>query len=441
MKEKIKFREKLAYAVGDGGCNIIWSLVGSYLTFYYTDSVGISAAAVGTLMLLARVLDGISDLLMGSVIDRTKTRWGKARPWLLFSAPFMMIGLILLFSVPGNLPENGKLAYAYVTYIFLAVIVYTACNLSYVTLLSLWTDDLQVRTVASSIRFFICILVMIASSYITNPLVSKIGWTSTSIIFGMVGMILILITFFGTRERVTEQKQETEQTQERQLVDLLKNLIKNKYFFIVTLIFVMLYSMAGMMNGVGIYYARDILGNMNYFGTLSLFRFVPSLIASMMMPRLVEKYGKWKILMVGFLLVAVSFGMNALAPRNIPVVLFALVIWGVGQTAAFGLVFPFVADVVDYGEWKTGIRIDGLTYSSVSFGMKVGTGLGSAVVGWFLDMGGYNATAAVQSESALNAIIALYTWMPCVVMVLGLVLLGFANMDKVRKMMDAKGKQ
>lgn len=130
MKGKVSFREMLCYAMGDAGCNFVWTTVGSFLTLYYTNSVGISAAAVGTLMLLTRLLDGISDILMGTIIDHTKSRWGKARVWLLWTAPFMGIGLILLFSVPSSLPENGKLVFAYITYVLMAAVIYTACNLA-----------------------------------------------------------------------------------------------------------------------------------------------------------------------------------------------------------------------------------------------------------------------------------------------------------------------
>ena len=134
MENKPSLWEKLAFAVGDGGCNFVWTTIGSFLTLYYTDSVGISAAVIGTIMLLTRLLDGITDLGMGAVIDRTRTRWGKARPWVLWSAVPMGLGLVLLFNVPGSLSGSGKIAYAAVTYTLMAAVIYTACNLSYNTL-------------------------------------------------------------------------------------------------------------------------------------------------------------------------------------------------------------------------------------------------------------------------------------------------------------------
>ena len=161
MNHKVSLKEKIAFALGDVGCNFIWTVVGSFLTLYYTDSVGISAAVVGTIMLITRILDGVSDLGMGVIIDHTHTRWGKARPWVLITAPLMGIGLILTFSVPNWLSENGKIAYAVVTYILLAVIIFTACNLAYSTLTALITGRQDDRTSMTSIRYILVYAVMI----------------------------------------------------------------------------------------------------------------------------------------------------------------------------------------------------------------------------------------------------------------------------------------
>ena len=180
MNYKVKLGEKLAFAMGDVGCNFIWTVVGSFLTMYYTDSVGITAGVVGTIMLVTRILDGFSDLGMGAIIDRTHTRWGKARPWILRTAPLMAIGLILLFSVPSSLSDTGKIVYAVITYIILAVFIYTACNLAYSTLLSLVTGRQDDRTSMTSIRYIFVYAVMILISYVTTPMVNEFGWTGMS---------------------------------------------------------------------------------------------------------------------------------------------------------------------------------------------------------------------------------------------------------------------
>ena len=165
QNNKPSWREIIAFAVGDGGCNLVWTTIGSYLTLYYTDSVGIAAATIGTLMLLSRLLDGVSDLVMGSIIDRTHTRWGKARPWILWSAIPMGLGLVLMFSIPSSLSSGGKLAYASITYILMAAVIYTACNLAYNTLLALEAPNPADRVTMSSIRFFLTMATVLFINY------------------------------------------------------------------------------------------------------------------------------------------------------------------------------------------------------------------------------------------------------------------------------------
>lgn len=428
MKGKVSFREMLCYAMGDAGCNFVWTTVGSFLTLYYTNSVGISAAAVGTLMLLTRLLDGISDILMGTIIDHTKSRWGKARVWLLWTAPFMGIGLILLFSVPSSLPENGKLVFAYITYVLMAAVIYTACNLAYTTLLSLMTPDSQVRSTVSSIRFFVVMVIVLVVSYGTMPLVGMIGWTGMAAVFGIVGCVLILVCFFGTKERLTESAQERQK--KISVADSFKLLGQNKYFVLIALLFVLNYAAGGATNGAGVYYATYVLNNANLFGNLVLFGMVPCMIAVFILPKFSGKFGKWKVMMGSFALQIIAYAIIALFPTNLPVLYAALTIKSIGQTAPMAILFALVADVVDYGELKTGIRIDGLTYSAVSFGMKVGTGLGSAIIGWVLAYGAFDGMAETQPASAITAITSLYSYIPLVLSVLMLVVMYFTNVDK-----------
>lgn len=432
MKEKFSLREMLCYAFGDAGCNFVWTTVGSFLTLYYTNSVGISAAAAGTLMLLTRLLDGISDLIMGSIIDRTNTRWGKARPWILWTAPLMGIGLVLLFSVPSSLPSGAKLVYAYVTYILMAAVIYTACNLAYTTLLSLMTPDPAVRSTVSSIRFFVVMIAVLAISYGATPMIEKVGWTGAAVVFGIIGCALLLICFFGTKERITENAQANGTVGEAKMsvIDSFKILAQNKYFVLVAILFVLNYMAGGATSGAGVYYASYVLGDANLFGNLILFGMVPCMFAVFVLPKLSQSLGKWKVMMGSFVIQIVAYLLIGLFPTNLPILYAALAIKSVGQTAPMAILFALVADVVDYGELKAGKRIDGLTYSAVSFGMKVGTGLGSAVVGWALALGAYDGMAAVQADSAITAIVALYSYIPLVLIVITLIVMYMTNVDK-----------
>ncbi|MDC7127077.1 MAG: glycoside-pentoside-hexuronide (GPH):cation symporter [Spirochaetales bacterium] len=443
MEKKVSFREKLAYGVGDAGCNFVWTTIGSFLTLYYTDSVGISAAVVGTIMFITRLLDGVSDLGMGLAIDKTSTRWGKARPWVLWSALPMAIGLILLFNVPSSLGCHGKVVYAFITYIFVAVFAYTACNLSYNTLLSLVATEQQDRTLMSTIRFMCTLAAVILISYLTMGIVEKVGWSGMSLIYGALTLILLLITFLGTKERVSvgvENKTKNNLPVGKAFIML----FRNKYFYMVVALFLLTYAAMGATQGIGIYYARDVLGNTGLFGTLTLAGLVPTFLILPIFPVLTKKWGKWKVLMIGLVIQVIGFIPMFLFPTNSTIVILGLIVKGLGTGPLAAGLFAMVADVVDYGEWKTGERIDGLTYSATSFGMKVGTGLGTAIVGWSLAIGHYDGAAAVQPASAIAAMKILYYVIPAILGILSLIVLYFTNIDKIypkiRKDLDLKAK-
>lgn len=197
------YREKLAYGLGGCAANVYVAMAGTFLTAFYTDTAGIAAAAVGTMMLLARILDGITDLAMGAIVDRSRSRYGKARPWVLWSAPLMCIGLISLFAVPSGLNPGGKLAYIYVSYIFMNCLVYTANNLPYNALLSRMTLNVQGRATTASIRFIMTQITTLIINAVTMPLVAACGWIKASVIFGITEMVL-LVCFLFCKEHIGE---------------------------------------------------------------------------------------------------------------------------------------------------------------------------------------------------------------------------------------------
>lgn len=429
MNQKIKLSEKISYALGDVGCNFIWTVVSSFLIMYYTDNVGIASAVIGTIMLVTRVLDGVTDVGMGLIIDRTHTKWGKARPWVLATAPLMALGMILVFSVPSSLSDTGKTIYAVITYIVLAAFIYTACNLAYSTMLSLISSRQDDRTSMSSLRYIFVYAVMILLSYITMPVVNSCGWTGMAVIFGLLGMGCLLITFFGTKERITEMKEikETPVSNWKSVGAL----FKNKYFILLTVMYVVNFVAMGLTSGVGIYFAKDFLGNEGLFGTMTLFNYIPVVIGLFIFPYLAEKFGKWKCMVVGYILEMIGYAIILIAPTNVLIVFLGLLVRGIGHIPNTAGIFAMTADVADYGEWKTGIKNEGLVYSSTSFGLKIGIGLGSAMVGWGLAFGNYVGGQAVQSASALEAIKALYTYVPFGFTVIGLIALLNANLDKI----------
>lgn len=430
--EKLSWKEIISFAVGDGGCNLIWTTIGSYLTMYYTDNVGLAATTIGTMMLLTRLLDGVSDLIMGSILDRTHTRWGKARPWILWTAIPMGLGLVLMFSVPGAWGEGAKLAYATISYIIMAVVVYTACNLAYNTLLSLETPDPKQRVLMSSIRFFITMCTVLFINYNCNNFVDNFGWQGMAIIFGVIGALLLLVTFLGTKERVNpdEIAVKTEKPK-TSVMESFKLLFQNKYFWLLTVVFVINYTILGVNNGLRLYYCRDVLGDKSLMGNLTLCFILPKLLGNLAYPYINKLLGKWKSMMIGYGIELVGLLIMVLTETSIATAAIGLICLGIGGIPHNAGLFAMVADVIDYGEYKTGVRLDGLTNSATSFGMKVGAGLGSALVGWGLAWAAYDGTLAAQTAATVAGIKSVFTVVPAVLIVVGLIALFFCNLDKI----------
>lgn len=439
MNQKLSLKEIISYALGNTGYVVIYMIFSGYLTMYYTDFAGIDAAAIGSMMLLARIFDGVSDLFVGHLIDKTNTRWGKARPWIMGSVPFLAIALVLSFAVPQSMSGSGKLIYATITYFFLTVVVYTICNMAFITLLPLMSTDAQSRTKAANAGAFIGPIAVLSISYVAMPIVEKIGWTGMAAVFAVIGFAMILICALGTKERTNmNENNEVINAERIPVKESLKYVFKNKYFIIFAFIFIISYITQGLTQGCGLYFARDVMGDINYFGTLNLFGFLPMFVCAFFLPALTKRFGKWKVVMGGYVLSIIGYAIIGLFAESFPLVAIGLIIKGVGAFPLTTLMYALLGDVIDYGEYKFGKRVDGMTSSCVSFGTKVGTGIGSAILGWGLSLGGYAGAAATQSATAVAAIRAIYSYVPMVVTAIGMILYCFANLDKISPEVQAK---
>lgn len=431
----ISFGERFSYALGDVGCNFIWSTVAAFLTLYYTDSVGISAAVVGTIMLVTRLLDGVTDLGFGVILDRTKSRFGKARAWILWSTPMMSIGLILLFSVPDSLSETGKIIYASLTYIFLACFAYTASNLSYNALLTLMTNDNPSKISANSIRFMCTSVFVIILAYVVPPLVDVVGWSMMSVIFAVLSALCFLTTFFVVKERNDSVSIATDsdkkQEEDLPVLESFKILFKNRYFYTICIMFLMYYINNAIFNGMGVYFCRDILHDINYFGSINACNMGAKFVSLMFVPFLANNFGKWKLMMMGWGAMVLGMAVMYLSSPHVEGVMAGAIIRGLGNAPISAGLFTIIADAVEYGEWKNGVNQVGLTNSATSFGMKVGVGLGSAIVGWGLAFGEYDPSLTVQSDFTLFTEQVVFFILPIVTFSIALVAMYFTNIDKI----------
>ena len=430
QSKKLTFMEKFCYGLGDCSANIVVALTGTFLSAYYTDTVGIAAAAVGTMLLVCRVFDGGSDLLMGALVDRTNSKYGKARPWMLWTAPLMAIGIYLLFNCPAGLSDKGNLVYAYLTYIFMMVIVYTANNLPFNALLSRMTLDVQDRASAAAMRFVMTQITTIITNAITAKLLASVGWRTLSIIYAIVAMILSLLCFAGVKEHVGEDESGSVVIKKVPFKEAFPALIKNKYFYIQALLFMFVYIAYCCPLQTQFYYANIILNNVEAITLMTLANSLPTLAVNLVVPSMVKKLGKQKILIIGSICMIIGSIVVGIAGSAFALAMVGLCIRGAGIGFIFSSLFAATADVVDYGEWKFGIRSEGLVNSCTSFGMKLGIGFGLAMGSWIIAFGGYDGTAAVQTEAAVNAIKFAFGYSAAIVSVIVLILCIMMNLDK-----------
>ncbi|WP_291055837.1 glycoside-pentoside-hexuronide (GPH):cation symporter [Herbiconiux sp.] len=431
--QRLSIRERLAYGVGDVGGNLIFAPISAFLLFYFTDTVGIGAAIAGTLLLFGRVLDGTMDLVLGSFIDRTSTRWGKARPWILFSAPVVVISFILLFNVPSALEGGAKEAYAFIMYFLCLGVGFVGSNLAYHTLLSVITTNSKMRVSLTVIRTFFALLTTLVVNFITIPIVTssgggQAGWTLVSLIYGAVAAATFLIVFFGTKERVTSTLR-VESGKKMPFGQTVTILVKNPYFFLVFGFFLLNFLLTGT-SGVGIYFAKDVLGDPNLYSFLGLIQILPLLIGMWFMPPLIARFGKRRLIMIGVVVTVAGILITLIDPSSFTLVLTGGLVRSVGGIPIAAALFALVADVVDYGEWKTGVRLDGMTYAAATAGQNFGAGLGVALVGWLLAAAAYDGAATVQPASAVGMEVFLYLWIPLIATVLMGVIIYFLNIDK-----------
>ena len=438
-KSKLTFSkvvERFSYGCGDFGCNIIYTAMSAFLLFYYTDYAKVSALAVGTIMMVSRIFDGISDIIMGVIVDRTKSRFGKARPWLLrMCIPFAISG-ILLFSVPTSWAATPKLVYVFITYNLVSTVIYTAINVPYSALNALMTQDPYERSVLSIFRNLLATAGTLTINTFTLPLVEYFGnnasaWTKTFVVFGFVSIAAFLCTFFGTKERVRANEAGEQKVEENvPFVTGIKALFQNKYWIMMTGMLALFFLMYSVNGGATVYYAKDILGDKNLVSTINGIFNIVQILGMFFIAMLVKKFGKRNVFSLGLILDIIGMLVLNFSGGFMPIIVVSSVIRGIGNACGGATMWAMVSDTIDYGEWKTGYRTEGLVNSACSFGYKIGNGIGSALLGVILEVGGYVGNAAAQTASDLTSIKICFVWIPIAVYVCGLIIMKFYHLDK-----------
>lgn len=459
---KAGLSEKIGYGFGDMSSSMFWKIFSYYLPFFYSNIFGLSLAHAGTLVLVTKLYDAVSDPVMGLIADRTNTRWGKYRPYLLWIAiPFAVAG-VLAFFTPQTDNYTFKHVYAYVTYI-LMMTVYTAINVPYGAMLGVMTDDSREKSVFSSFRMFFAFIGSFIAMGSFEPLLklrqSILGtlpaewtladstpadWTIAVSVIGIVCAVLFILSFVMTRERVTEAemaketvKENSDETAKTSVVEDLKALVANGPWWMLLGGGIAILLFNCVRGGAAAYYFADVLGT-NAIFTLALFLTVgeiSQLVGVVVTVPVSEKIGKKATFLLVLVAVTVLSIIVAFLPET-PAGMWALLVSQILICIAIGINSPLLwsmfADVADYSELKNGRASTGLIFSSSSMAQKFGAAFGSAIVLWVLMAFGYdNAKGAVQTPEALATIKALISWIPAIGSAAGIaIMLGYPLTDK-----------
>ncbi|MCM2681211.1 glycoside-pentoside-hexuronide (GPH):cation symporter [Echinimonas agarilytica] len=409
---QLSLREKISYAVGDTGFNFFWKNIEVYLMFFYTDVFGISAAAAGTMFLVTKLIDAFTDPMMGMLADRTQSKLGRFRPYLLWGALPLAAAGVLTYTTP-NLGDDGKLIWAYCTYIFM-MLAYTFVNIPYSAMLGVITGNTQQRTVLTSYRFVAAFTGGIVVTWCTPKLVDllgqgneKLGWQLAMACYGVAAAALFVWSFLNTKERVVQVKS----TNNTPLQDL-KDLLSNRPWLVLFALGLVVIMTISLRNAASAYYFKYYLNQaelMGAFLTATMIAYAIGAAATPMLTRLMDKKSLFIVLMS--LVALLSAAMYFVPPDSVTLVF----VFGVLISLALGpkspLVWSMYADTADYSEWKTGRRATGLVFSAATFALKLGGALASATIGWMLASMGYEANQ-VQTIEATNSIVLLVTAIP-----------------------------
>lgn len=435
MEKKLKATKAatICYGFGDLASQFVWTYVGSYLTIYYTDIVGLAPAAVSVIMMLARIWDAINDPMMGAIAERTRSKFGRFRPYVAFGAPFLAIFSVLTFTNPFGGKSTAGVIWAAVIYI-LAGMLYTLVNIPYGAMAAVMTEDADQRNILNTSRNIGMNLGMVIVNGVSAGLALKFsgvgaevangqGYRTVALIYAIISIPLFLIVFFTSKEVVQPEGE----PQPFSFKDTVNNLIKNKYLMIVT--FVMILQMTAFMGRIAVtsYYVIYCLGSFTMIALIMTIPSIGGIIGSLFVPFFAKKIGKRNVLMWSMIIQGIGLVIMYLAPfDNMKMVLAGDIIFGLFNVG-FPMSLSMVADSVDYMELKTGTRTDGTAYATYGLATKIGNAVGGAFGILIMSAFGYVANAQ-QTAQALKGINFTVNLLPAILFFLAAVMCLFWKM-------------
>ncbi|MDO5336496.1 MAG: MFS transporter [Eubacteriales bacterium] len=445
MQEKkyLKWYNKVGYGSGDIAGNVVYAFLSSFVMIFLTNTAGLNAGVVGTLIAVSKLFDGITDIFFGSMIDKTKSKMGKARPWMLYAYIGCAVTLVAIFVIPADMGEFAKYAWFFIAYTLLNAVFYTANNIAYSALTALITRNGSERVQMGSIRFMFAFGTSLFIQSVTVGAVEALGggaagWRNVAIIYAIIGVITNTLSVLSVKELSEEELDETgvkaqeEKTEKYNLVDAAKMLVSNKYYIIICVTYILMQIYTATLN-MGIYYMTYVLGNASLLGIFSWAINIPLIIGLVFTPILVARFkGMYKLNLLGYIVATIGRGLVVAAGYmgNIPLMLIFSGIAAIGMSPLQGDLNALIASCSEYTFLTKHKRVDGTMYSCTSLGVKIGGGIGTALAGWLLAFSGYDGAAAVQSASCMSMLHVMYLWIPMIINLIIAVLLSRLNVEK-----------
>ncbi len=450
-KKYLKWYNKVGYGSGDIAGNVVYALLSSFVMIFLTDTVGMNAGIVGTLIAVSKLFDGITDVFFGSMIDKTHSKMGKARPWMFYGYFGCAVCLVAIFVIPAGISPAAQYAWFFVAYTLLNAGFYTANNIAYSALTALITKNNGERVQMGSIRFMFAFGTSLLIQSITVGLVAHFGggaaaWRTVAILYAVIGVISNTLSVLSVKELSPEEladgegeKNEAQTEEKYTLLDAFKLLIANQYYLMICGCYILMQIYSATLN-MGIYYMTYVLKNANLLGVFSWAINIPIIVGLVFTPVLVAKFkGMYKLNLMGYMLGTAGRAGVVLAGYigSVPLMLVFTALAAIGMSPLQGDMNALIATCSEYTYLTRGKRVDGTMYSCTSLGTKLGGGIGTAIAGWLLAFSGYVGGAEVQSASCMNMLHIMYLWIPLCINLIITIILTRLDVEKANEKLKA----
>ena len=447
-KRYLKWYNKVGYGSGDVAGNVVYAFLSTFVMIYLTNTVGLNAGIVGTLIALSKLFDGVTDIFFGSMIDKTKSRMGKARPWMLYGYVGCAVTLIGVFAIPESMGQTAQYAWFFIAYSLLNAVFYTANNIAYFALTALITKNSRKRVEMGSYRFIFAFSTSLLIQSVTIKFVEIMGgrasgWRMVAIIYAVIGLVVNTLSVLSVKELLEEElNNDVSSTVDEKysLIEAAKLLFSNKYYIMICVTYILQQIYSAMLS-MGIYYMMYVLNDEDLFPIFSWAINIPLIIALLITPWLVAKWqGLYKLNLVGYAVGTIGRALVVVAAYmgSVPLMLVFTAVAAFGMGPWQGDMNAVIANCSEYTYMTKKKRVDGTMYSCTSLEIKLGGGIGTAITGWLLEFSKFDKNLDVQLDSCLNMLHIMYLWIPFIICIVITLIMSQMNVEKANQQLRVK---